>query len=80
LLVENGADCNVLITDNGKTPLMYAARAKNESFVQFLLDRGADYNAKDQQGKTALAYAADARNEAAVKSLLSRGADTESRL
>jgi len=49
---------NINIKDkDGSTPLHWAARTAPESYINLLLDKGADLNAKDRKGKTALDYA-----------------------
>lgn len=42
----------------GLTPLMAAAKGGNLEIVRFLLERGADVNARNEYGKTALRLAA----------------------
>jgi len=44
-------------SNDGSTPLHWAARAASNEVIGLLLDRGADPKAKDKQGKTPLAYA-----------------------
>lgn len=47
------------------------------SFVEFLLDRGADVEAKDVHGKTPLFYAVENKCDETVRLLLSRGASVD---
>ena len=42
---------------NGMTPLVLASASGQEAFGMFLLDKGADANARDKTGATALHYA-----------------------
>ena len=74
-LLVGGADVNASRLD-GFTALMVAARISEEfEIAQWLLDRGANLNAKDALGRTALIYAVSRQNRDAVKSLLAKGAD-----
>ncbi|EAX91116.1 hypothetical protein TVAG_030150 [Trichomonas vaginalis G3] len=49
-----------------------------KSICKYLLDHGADINAKDSHMKTALHYAAEYNNAVIAELLISRGADIES--
>src|SRR5215813_5251733 len=61
---------------DGKTALIAATEMARIPMIQFLLDKGADVNAKDGKFKaTALSFAADKRNATIVKMLLDKGAD-----
>lgn len=63
-IIEYGADVNQ--TEDGKTPLMYAARYNNIEIVKLLIEKGANLKAKDEKGNTALKYAEMSKaNEAA---------------
>lgn len=53
--IEYGADVNEI--SNGLTPLMFAARYNKVDIIKFLLEKGADRNAKDGRGNNALKYA-----------------------
>ncbi len=53
-------------------------RARTE-FVQALLDKGVDVNAKDNHGFTALIWAAKGGHTEAVQALLDKGADVNAR-
>lgn len=53
--VEYGVDVNE--SKNGMTPLMYAARYNNAEIAKFLIEKGADISAKDNNGFTALKLA-----------------------
>ncbi len=59
----------------GRTPLINAAWAGNDTIVALLLLRGADLHAQDKLGSTALHKAIRGRNERVVQLLLSEGAD-----
>lgn len=59
-LVNQGADVNFQRQeegDDGYTPLMGAAMAGQQEIVQFLLEAGAQVEAKDREGKTAYDWA-----------------------
>jgi uncharacterized protein len=53
--VEYGVDVNE--SRNGMTPLMYAARYNNPEIAKYLIEKGADISAKDNNGFTALKLA-----------------------
>jgi ankyrin repeat protein len=64
LLIAAGADVNAKDSLYGKSPLHYAIRPHcpigltgNPVVIQFLIDHGADVNAKDYNGMTPLDYA-----------------------
>lgn len=56
LLVEHGADVNILSETDG-SPLLMAASQGYEELALFLLEQGADPNATDGNGMSALHYA-----------------------
>lgn len=57
------------------TPLLLAASEGRLDAVRYLLDQGADVNARDERGRSALTEAAFYDNIAVVKELILRGAD-----
>ena len=61
LLVAAGANVNAKDSLSGKSPLHHAMACKakrgNQEVVQFLIDHGADVNARDNAGMTPLDYA-----------------------
>jgi ankyrin repeat protein len=57
------------------TPLFLAAGEGRLDAVRYLLDQGADVNAREQQGRTAVTEAAFYGNAAVIKELVLRGAD-----
>ncbi len=60
---------------SGCPPLCLAAREGRLNAVRYLLDHGADLNARDQAGNTALAEATYYGQVPVMKELLSRGAN-----
>ena len=62
----------------GNTPLIMAARDKNEPLVQLLLSQGADINAVNKKGYTALHYALEEQDENLSKYLIENGIDLDS--
>lgn len=58
-----------------RTPLMLAALEGHMEVVTFLVEEGADVNARDADGETPLCMAAGWGHEEVVAFLLSRGAD-----
>lgn len=53
--LNNGTDIDKKNGDNA-TPLMMAVRSNNPELVSYLIDKGADVNAKDEDGYTAIMY------------------------
>ncbi|KAJ5963696.1 uncharacterized protein N7479_003572 [Penicillium vulpinum] len=74
LLIERGADVNVLDND-GKTPLYSACRAGHIEVVRILLDKGADIDYQSQQRSTAIDVASYNGYLDIVLLLIERGAD-----
>ena len=67
---------------SGRTALMHAVAARAPgatAVVKYLIDSGADVDAKDKKGKTALMRAAQQGSDKMVKALLRRGADARAR-
>jgi ankyrin repeat protein len=57
LIVKKGANVNSAEPKKKRTPLMLAATKRNLDVVRFLVEKGADVNARDSDGQTALMYA-----------------------
>lgn len=62
VLVDAGADINK-VDEEGKTPLIVAARTSLATAAQWLLDSGAEWRLKDNSEKTALDWAISERAE-----------------
>lgn len=56
-------------TEDGKTPLHYAAMTDNTKILEFLIKSGADVDAKDEQDNIAVHCAADYNSSEAIKKL-----------
>lgn len=63
-----------LPTDDGSTPLHIAALCGHSEVVKYLLSKGADINATNNNGLTPLALAAQSSRAEAVSCLISQGA------
>jgi ankyrin repeat protein len=59
LCLDRGADINA-VSENGQTALHLAVTVRSESFIRFLLERGARVDIKDKQGRTPLDVASGA--------------------
>jgi uncharacterized protein len=77
ILVSYGADVNVLRVDGGFTALMMAGQIRDYEICKFLLEHGADPNAKKDEGTTALMMST--RNESVCELLLGYGAKANAR-
>lgn len=78
-LAELGANIEAR-GQNGETALTLLAKDKGVGEIfQWLVDSGANLEAKDGFGKSALRYALESNSEEAVKILLKAGADKESK-
>jgi ankyrin repeat protein len=72
-LLEKGADVECK-SNNGRTPLWWAAENGHEAAVKLLLEKGADVESKDDDGQTLLSRAAihGHSHEAVLKLLVER--------
>jgi len=65
--------------NNGGTPLMYAALARNTEVIKLLLGKGADVNARHNRNGTALMLAAQMGDPGTTRLLLEKGAEVNVR-
>jgi len=72
-LLQAGCDVNAA-DNNGRTPLMYAARYSRLTAVRLLLEAGANVNARDKGGMTALDLANQFANREIISLLQRAGA------
>ena len=82
LLVENGANLEARNNVYGGTPLMNACREGTTKTVLYLIDRGAEIDARADNGQTALHQAVcrgDHKDEAMMRILIRHGAKTDTR-
>ena len=77
-LLASGANADAT-TENGMTPLMYAALNGSAEIAQILIDGGAQVNAKRNDGLTAIDLAAFFGHMGVVSMLLQSGANPEVR-
>jgi uncharacterized protein len=84
LLVENGADINAKtisgketggfmrdVRTKGETPLHRAAAYGDEAMIQYLLDHGADKQARDAHGNSPISWASEHLRPGSILHLLS---------
>lgn len=75
VLIQKGADVNLVEDHKGTSPLMTAARYCDMKTAKLLLERGAVVNHRDENGETALGSAADACKDGdMLKLLIAHGA------
>ena len=77
LLLGRGAEPK--FESRGQTLLLWAAEYGLEATVQLLLEKGIDFDLKDQDGRTLFSHAAENGHEAIVGLLLERGVDLGSK-
>ncbi len=75
LLIDAGADIDVVSGDRGNTPVMDAAAEGNLSLLSRLVESGAELNTKSKSGQTALVLAIGRQAEEAALLLINYGAD-----
>lgn len=78
ILLEHGADPNFR-DDEGKTPLMRAAKNSDTAMLDILIAGGADATLADETGMNALMYAAQKANIDNIRRLIEQGADVDAR-
>lgn len=72
---DRDVSSNAVDKSNGKSLLMYAARAGSSDMVAYLLDKGADVNYANGVNETALMYGVLSENLPVVMLLVSHGAN-----
>jgi peptidoglycan/LPS O-acetylase OafA/YrhL len=77
--LQGGADVGAADAKFGVTPLNWAAMRGDTEAIRFLIDAGADVNAKNKDGSTALHSAAFLGRDAAAELLIKNGAITTAR-
>jgi ankyrin repeat protein len=77
LLLENGAEVDAKV--HGWTPMLLATKAWRFRVRDYLVERGAEVNARDYYRQRALHWAAKHGGEAFVQLLLERGAEIDAR-
>lgn len=75
MLIDAGADVNVISDDRGNTPLMDAAAVGRLELVGELIDAGADTDVASKNGQTALILAVGQNAVPLVERLVRAGAD-----
>jgi len=78
-LLNAGEDPNAVISPEGDTALLMAARTGKVDAIKVLLDHGAQVNQTNPRGQTALMFAAAEKNAAAAQLLAQRGANVNAK-
>ena len=78
-ILKAGEDANAVISEEGDTALMTAARTGKVDALKALLDHGAKVNGTNPRRQTPLMWAASEKNAAAVKYLIELGADVNAK-
>jgi len=66
-------------SDDGGTPLLYAAAYGHKEIVELLIAADADLNVRDEDGKTTLHFAALNGRKVIVELLIAKGADVNAK-
>jgi hypothetical protein len=77
LLLDAGADVNLISGDRGYSPLMDAVQKGDLAMAEILLQKGADPNLRSKDGQTALIVAVGRGDEQMVRALLGYGANPD---
>lgn len=78
-LLSEAMEINLREHMSGRTPLQYAASGCGASFINMMLEAGADPNSSDLDGLNPLMMASHAGKLEVVEALLEAGADVEAR-
>ncbi|XP_029306575.1 B-cell lymphoma 3 protein homolog [Cottoperca gobio] len=76
MLLDAGADINVMDNKSGQSPLMHAVESNHADMVHFLIESGCDVNSQSYSGNTALHSACGRGQVDTVRLLLKSGADS----
>ncbi|XP_027865688.1 B-cell lymphoma 3 protein [Xiphophorus couchianus] len=76
MLLDAGADINVMDIKSGQSPLMHAVESNNADMVHFLIENGCDVNSQSYSRNTALHIACGRGQVDTVRLLLKSGADS----
>jgi len=80
ILIKKGADVNARSHGDLRwTPLHGACTRRRGSVAEFLVENGADINAKDRNGRTPLLIAIEANDLDTIKMLINKGANVNAR-
>ena len=79
LLLDNGANINIVSLATGGTPLHTAAGTKNIDMAKYLIERGAKKEIQDKMGFTPLMHAVVSANPKMVQAFVEGGAATETK-
>ncbi|KAL6867144.1 ankyrin repeat-containing domain protein [Trichoderma novae-zelandiae] len=79
LLLERGANIETRSDELGQTPLAMCAITGCVAAVQWLVERGADIEARDRNNRTPLLWAAIANHENVIHYLVEKGANMEAK-
>lgn len=74
LLIENGANINLIENNSGFTPIFYAIINNHEDVIDLLIKNGAELNVTDNKGDSPLDIAKAIGNDKVIKKLIVLGA------
>jgi len=77
LLLDSGAQVNLVSEDRGSTALFDGAMKKHAPLVKALIEAGADTNIRDKDGQSALVVSVGAGDQEIVEMLVKSGADPD---
>jgi len=77
LLLNSGAQVNLIAEDRGSNALFDSALVRNKDIIKALIEAGADVNIQSKDGQTALIVVVGAGDEDIVELLVKAGADAD---